>query len=212
VGEDLRYPPRGDPEVPLLERLTTGYLDNYEEENEDGVAPVFDQDPDDETYEGENFEELDTEIPRTRTQDFPIWLLEEALGGASPGEASPEGVYSRLGGSSFTAPDGEDPGFRSTRRELRRHYRRAQIKVSKWRRKLEPIRFPRAADAVNQHLREVSPGGPDEAALTRIETETFTNPVGSTLEEEEDPELELRLWALTEIYYGDYPTGVFIDS
>jgi hypothetical protein len=22
----------------------------------------------------------------------------------------------------------------------------------------------------------------------------------------------LRLWALTEVYYGDYPTGVYLDS
>jgi len=213
VGEDLRYPGRPtDPEGILFEGFTTGYIDNYEEDSEVELGQVFDRDPDDEHFDSSHFENLDAEIPRSRTQDFPVWLIEEALGGASPGEVSPEGVYSRLGGSNFTVPDGEDPGFRSTRRELRRHYRRAQIKVSRWRRRLEPTRFYRGADAVNQHLREVSPGGPDEQALTRNETETFTNPVGDSLEEEEDDELELRLWALTEIYYGDYPTGVFIDS
>lgn len=212
VGEDLTQLNRSEGETVFFERLTTAYTDNYEEDAEGELGIVFDRDPEDEYFDAQNFEELDAEIPRPRVIDFPVWLLEEALGGASPGVIQPEGVYSRFGEANFAVPDGGQPGWRSSRRELRRHYRRARIKVSRWRRQQNPIRFPRGADLVNQHLRDVSPGGPDEQSLTPDEMETFTGIISDDLEAEEEEELELRLWALTEIYYGDYPTGTFLDS
>jgi len=212
VGEDVIHPSRPDPEGILLEGLTTAYTDNYEEDAEAELGMAFDRDPEDEYFDAQNFEELDAEIPRPRVVDFPAWVLEEAFGGASPGGLHPEGMYSRLGGANFAVPDGGDPGFRSSRRELRRHYRVGRIKVSRWRRQQDPLRFPRRVGRVNDHLREVSPGGPDEQPLDHQETETLTGVVLENLEGEDDDELELRLWALTEIYYGDYPTGTFIDS
>jgi hypothetical protein len=210
------FPNPTDSERILLDRLTTGYNDGYDletlEYNED---LLFDRDPEDpdEDEDGDENEE----VPRARAQDFPPWVIDLALGGASPGEISPEGMYTRLGDFNFAVPeDNEDAGFRSSRRELRRYYRRGRVKMSPWRRRNHPLTFSRQANPVNEYLRGVSPGAPEDGELTRRDAQGITGAAYSDFENDEDYTGEvdpsLRLWALTEIYYGDYSTGVYLDS
>jgi hypothetical protein len=195
--------------------VTTGYNDGYDLETlEYDEMVFFDRDPED---PDEDDEDDGDEIPRTRAQDYPPWVIDLALGGASPGEISPEGMYTRLSDFNFAVPeDNEDAGFRASQRELRRHYRRGRVKRSLWQRRQNPLVFPRRANPVNEYLRGVSPGAPEEGELTRRDAQGVTGLAYSDFENDEDYTGEvdptLRLWALTEVYYGDYPTGVFLDS
>lgn len=291
-----------DSEGPLFERITTEYTDGYEYDRlEEELGLIFDRDDEDYYGEGADHEEYDAEVPRARPKDYPPWLVELAIGGASPGETSPEGILIRLGQPEGLVPDDMSDlgGARPTKERIWKWVERELIRTikqknkitnlnklplesyshsvnstkkgflhflipRKWKKKKTPYSkdllayYRKKERAKPQHLRvdpqeqqrkirrlrkslaykdkdlagkkgfpqnenlevlqdfwDSSPheGHPD--AMLLGETFSLTGETTFELEDEDEDdfnESSLRLWALTELYYGDYPIGSRIDS
>lgn len=201
-----------------LEALTQTYVEPYD------VAELFDEDEvvirdEEDLLPGFEVEDSDEEIPRLAPTDYPISLLSFAVAGASAGETEFAATMGRLAdvGGRAEAPVLAAPPI--WRRELRRYYKQYRQIRSKARRRLRRGTLRRklsfaVAGVLSAPVAMVTtelqfPDGNAAPLLVRPDLTYGVAPahgvqlVGDYLLDEE----VLRLWALTEIYLGDYPSG-----
>lgn len=219
LGENLARPATGvedDPERYLTEGLGRRYLEGYLLDRlEVELSFFFERDSEDYLQEGFPFEELHEEIPRTRSVEYPPWVVDLAVEGASAGSRGLAAQVGRLSDYHAGGPELEEPVARVGRQQLRGHYLRwLRRPPPKWSR--ETPRTPRGVlhspgdeDDVSSTrvTREGSPHTGYSGALIRAELDTLVGAAHGVLEDDEFGQESLRLWALTEVYYGDYPVG-----
>jgi hypothetical protein len=200
-GDD---PGRDDPEGYFLECLSRTYLDHYDEHYFVADLEMFiDRDYDD-LHEGAPIEEENQEVPRTRPSDYPGWLVAAAVAGASAGDVTQPGRSARLAGDDVDV-EAAVVAYRPGRAELRRYYRASRDA----RGRVARTRPPRLTAPDYGELGELA----DELGLERdvdpapAEVDAFGPAEIVGLEGDDWTDESLRLWALTEVYWGDLPQG-----
>ena len=134
-------------------------------------------------------------------------MVDLALAGVSPGGTPAAGV-----------PEFTLPGGRAGRGRLRRYYRAWRNKLTRRGPRRPTLRggFGRPPGENNLPAHLEPPrwvrGSGFGGALVRAELDTLTTQGDYHLETDEVSDEALRLWALTEVYLGDYPVGSHLDS
>jgi hypothetical protein len=181
-------------------------LDHYDEYYfVSDVEALVDRDYDD-LHEGSPFEEDNQEVPRTRPEDYPAWLVAAAVAGASAGDVTQPGRSGRLADHDATV-EAAPFAYRPGRAQLRRYYRAHRAASRRVRRAGPPRLFGGptgdALTSLGDELGLIDPADP----TADTEVDSFA-PAGATgLEGDDWTDESLRLWALTELYWGDFPTG-----
>jgi hypothetical protein len=203
AGEDLGVTRRDDPEGYLLERLSRTYLDQFDEFTAVAdLEALFDRDFDD-LHEGAPFEEDNQEVPRTRPRDYPTWLVAAAVAGASAGDLSEPGRSARLAGHTAVV-ESHVVTHRPGRAELRRYYRKWRGATA-WARR-GGVRLDRPGPGELQVLVDEL-GVADDPDGVADEIDGVASGEIEFIEGDDWTEESLRVWALTEVYWGDLPQG-----
>jgi len=210
-----------DHERVWLEWASYNYVDSYGADDLLSHDEVFIRENDDLVEDFEH-EDADEEVGRTLDVQFPIPLLAMALAGASPGQSGYGAGLSRLSSLLGRAENAtqDTPLNRSELRAYYRRYRRVQKKTHRRLRRGQLRRrlgrpwgvLSTAYGLLQEQLDMV---GHENAVTPEPQ---YTNAVapayGPELGRDFGPDFDensLRLWALTEVYLGDYPTGASVD-
>ena len=198
-----------DPEDVVLAWLTQTYLDYFDVWHQ--VVDYY-AGPEREfgdLHDGEPDEEDDEEVPATRPGDLPAWLVAAAVAGASAGATAEVARADRLNDLHDADPESAEPAGHPTRASLRRYYRTWRRVAPRARRRRPGTGLKVASswtDQIDRLLDEVALLE-DRAVFTATETDNLGPAGAGSLEFEGHTEETLRMWALTEVYWGDQPHG-----
>jgi hypothetical protein len=210
AGEHLGRPtPRADPEELILSWSTRTYLDYFDPWHQ---VHHYLAGPDREfgdLHEGEPDDEDDEEVPTPRPGDLPGWLVAAAVAGASAGAVNSAARTDRLADQYDADAESAVTVARPTRTTLRRYYRTWRRVAPRARRRAPGSGLkvtPAWTDQFDRLLDEL--GLVEERVVTTPTEADNLAPAGAgLLEFEAHTEETLRMWALTEVYWGDQPYG-----
>jgi len=223
VGETVTAAPAVvvDHERVWLEWASHNYVDNYGPDDLFFQDEAFIREAED-LVEDFTDEDADEEVGRTLDTQFPTPLLAMALAGASPGQPQYGPGLSRLSGLLGRADNltQDTPLNRSELRSYYRRYRRVQKKsYRRLRRGQLRRRLGRpwgvVSTAYGMLQQQLDLVGSENVVTPEPEHTTAVGPAHAPeLARDQGFDLDensLRLWALTEVYLGDYPTGAAVD-